>query len=423
MAIYQIFGGKQLSGRVAVSGSKNAALPIISATLLTNQKCVLKNVPDILDVRNLIKILEGLGSKISFEKNVLSIDNSGVDSFEPDPQLVKKLRGSILLLGPLLGRFKEAVMPFPGGDLIGKRPIDTHLQAFRDLGVTVEENGKLHLRAPKLAGAEVILDEMSVTATENAVMAAVGAAGQTEIHLADPSPHVQDLCNFLNALGANISGIGTNDLVISGTGPDVLNKMRGAEYAIISDNDVACSLMNLAAASRSEIIIENIETKFLRAAFIKFREMNVNFEVTERSITVKPPSGPYRAVKIKGGIYPNLMSDCLPPFAVLATQAEGISPIHEWMYEGRLGYIHELSKMGAKAVILDQHRAEITGPTKLHGTNVSSLDVRSGMVLVIAALVAEGKSVLHDVEHIERGYENLVGNLQNLGADIKRMEE
>lgn len=423
MAIYQINGGRELSGRVAVAGSKNAALPILCATLLTREKCVIKNVPDILDIRNLIKILEGLGSKISFEKNILTVDNAAVDSFSPDPGLVKKLRGSILLLGPLLARFKKAVIPFPGGDLIGKRPIDIHLLAFKDLGAEISEGEKLHLQAAELRGTDLILMELSVTGTENAVMAALGATGRTEIHLADASPHVQDLCNFLNALGAKISGVGTNDLVVEGLGPDPAAKLRGAEYTIISDNDVACSIMNLAAATKSEITVENIDTKFLRAAFIKLREMNVNFEVAPKSVTIKKSTGPYRAIKIKGGIYPNLMSDCLPPFAVLATQAEGTSPIHEWMYEGRLGYIHELSKMGAKAVILDQHRAEITGPTRLHGTNVSSLDVRSGMVLVIAALVAEGKSVLHDVEHIERGYENLVENLKAIGADIKRMEE
>lgn len=407
-----------MSGRVSIWGSKNAALPAICATLLTREKCILKNVPDILDVRNLIEILTGLGSKISFEKNIVTVDNSWVNSFEPDEQLVKKLRGSILLLGPLLARFKQVVMPFPGGDLIGKRPIDSHLIAMHDLGAEIIENGKLQLRTDKLIGAEIILNEMSVTATENAIMAAVTAQGQTAIHLAATEPHVQDLCRLLNSMGAKISGIGTHDLKIEG-----VNSLHGVEHTIIFDNEVACSFLNLAAATRSELTVDNIRSEYMYSSIIQFRQMNVNFSVAENSITINKPDGPYKSAKIKTNIYPGLLSDFIPPFAVLATQAEGKSMIHEWMYEGRLGYIHELSKMGAKARILDQHYAEIEGPTQLHGTNVSSLDVRSGMVMVIAALTASGKSVLHDIEHIERGYQNLDQVLRELGADIKRDQE
>ena len=418
MAIFKINGGHTLSGNIRVGGSKNAVLPIICATVLTDEQCVLRNVPDILDVKNLIIILENLGSKVIYENKTITIDNSNINSFRPDPELVKKLRGSILLLGPLLSRFREVEIPHPGGDLIGKRSIDTHLLVFEELGAKVESEHSVHITADKIVGSRIVLDEMSVTATENAIMAAVRAHGTTTIHMAATEPHVQDLCKFLNAMGAKIEGIGSHSITIEG-----VEKLHGAEHDIIFDNEVTTSFINLAAATKSEIIIEKIQPQYLDAALLKFKQMNVNFKVEKDSIHVLKPTGPYRAAKIKSNIHPGLLSDCIPPFAVLATQAEGTTLVHEWMYEGRLGYIHELSKMGAKVRILDQHRAEIEGPTHLHGRNVSSLDVRSGMVLVIAALVAEGKSVLHDVEHVDRGYEHIDLMLKRLGADIERMED
>lgn len=417
MAIYTITGGMPLSGSIKIGGSKNATLPIICATLLTDQKCVLTNVPEISDVYALKAILEDLGSKVTFENHTFTVDNSGVNSYQPKEELVKKLRGSILLLGPLLARFKKVVMPIPGGDLIGKRPIDAHLVAMELLGAKVQHNGRLELSVDKLVGQRIIMTEMSVTATENAIMGAVTADGLTTIHLAATEPHVQDLCHMLNEMGAKISAIGTHDLKIEGVA-----KLNGVEHRIIPDNDVATSYINLAAATKSEMTIENVNPDFLNAAFIQFRQMNVNFEIERNAIRVKKPIGEYKGFQLKTNIFPGLMSDQIPPFVVLATQAEGKTTVHEWMYEGRLGYIHELAKMGANARIIDQHRAEIEGPTKLHGTNVSSLDVRSGMVMVIAALVAEGISVLHDVEHIERGYEGLVEMLKSIGAEIERSE-
>jgi UDP-N-acetylglucosamine 1-carboxyvinyltransferase len=417
MATYTIIGGKELSGTITVGGSKNATLPIICATLLTEEKCTLRNVPEISDVYVMIKILEDIGSVVTFENHTLTIDNSGVKSYQPQSDLVKKLRGSILLMGPLLARFHKVVIPVPGGDLIGKRPIDAHLVGMQELGAKVIEGELLELSVDKLVGKRIIMPEMSVTATENIIMAAVFSSGLTTIHLAATEPHVQDLCNMLNKMGAKISGIGTHDLKIEG-----VEKLGGVDHAIIYDNDVATSYINLAAATKSEMTVENVNPDFLNAAFIQFRQMKVDFEIGKTSVKVNKPKAPYVSFPIKTNIYPGLMSDQIPPFAVLATQAEGTTLVHEWMYEGRLGYMHELAKMGAKARILDQHRAEITGPSQLHGTNVSSLDVRSGMVMIIAALVAEGKSVLHDVEHIERGYEGIVEKLKALGADITRSE-
>jgi len=417
MAIYKIKGAKELSGTVTVGGSKNAILPAMCATLLTKDLCVIRNVPEISDVYNLKSILEKLGSKVTFEDHVLTIDNSKVESFKPDPELVKKLRGSILLLGPLLARFNKVVMPIPGGDLIGKRPIDAHLVALEMLGAKTKIDDLLEVSTKKLVGANIIMVELSVTATENAIMAAVTATGSTVIHLAATEAHIQSLCHMLNSMGAMISGIGTHDLVIAG-----VEKLNGTDFKIIHDNEVACSFINLAAATKSELTIQNVHPEFLAAAFIQFMQMNVNFEVGDTWVKVLKPKEEYTAFKITSNIYPGLMSDYIPPFAVLATQAQGTTQLHEWMYEGRLGYIHELSKMGAKAHIIDQHRAEITGPTELSGTDVSSLDVRSGMVLVIAALVAKGESTLHEIQHIERGYEDIVNKLKAIGADIERVE-
>lgn len=406
-----------MSGKISVSGSKNATLPIICATLLTEEKCVLHNVPGISDVRHLSDILIELGSKINYSNHTLEIDNSAVHSYKPSADLARKFRGSILLLGPLLARFKKVIMPIPGGDVIGKRPLDAHLVALETLGASVNHNHDLQITTKQLKGGKIIMTEMSVTGTENAIMAAACASGRSEIHLAAAEPHVQDLCNFLNAMGARIAGIGTHDLVIEG-----VEKLHGAKHSIIPDSDVACSYINLAAATKSNMTVENIRPEFLDAAMIQFKQMNVNLEVGHDYVKIKKPEGDYKAFPIKTNIYPGLMSDQVPPFAVLATQAYGRSIVHEWMYEGRLGYMHELAKMGANARIIDQHRAEIDGPTPLHGTNVSSLDIRSGMVMLISALVAQGKTVLHDIEHIERGYDNVVDLLKAAGADIERGE-
>lgn len=425
MSSFKIRGGKPLSGTLAVGGSKNAVLPIICATVLNTEPCELLNVPKITDVKNLVSILKGLGSSVDDSiPGKLIIDNSKLNSFSPDAALVKKLRGSILLLGPLLSRFAEAVMPYPGGDFIGRRPIDVHIAALVDMGmekINTEDSPKdaecLHMKNPGIGDAEIVLREPSVTATENAIMAAVNSKSIVKIHLAATEPHIQDLCVFLNSCGAKISGIGTHDLIIEG-----VKKLHGSKHSIIFDGEVACSFLNLAAATKSEITVTGLRTEFLRSPLNKFREMNVNFHDFGDSITIYKPDQPYRApaVKLEGMIYPGMLSDYLPPFAVLATQAEGTTLIHEHMYEGRLGYIHELSKMGANAHIIDQHRAEISGPTKLHGTHVSSLDVRSGVVMVIAALVADGQSVLHDIEHVDRGYESIDEKLRMLGADIAR---
>ena len=417
MERFIIKGGRPLKGEIEVSGSKNAFLPILAATLLTVEPCQIENSPLIQDGENALAILQGLGAKINRQGKKVLVDSSGLNSFMPPAEIVRKFRGSILFAGALLGRCGKVVLPYPGGDIIGSRPLDVHMEAFRALGADISETPEhfLKIEAPKLTGAKITLSEISVTATENALLAAVLAEGETVIKLAATEPHVQDLANFLKKMGAKIEGAGTNTIHIQG-----VKKLNAASHALIPDSDEAMSLAILAAVTRSDIFVKKINPEFLDSGLQKLKAMAVDFELGGDWLHVKKPAGLYRASKIQSGLYPKLMTDQIPPLAVLATQASGVSLIHEWMYEGRLGYINELIKMGANAVALDPHRALIIGPTLLRGNEVKALDVRSGMTMIIAALVAEGESVLNEAFHIDRGYEKIEERLQKLGADIIR---
>lgn len=407
-------------GEIEVSGSKNGLLPILAATLLTTEPCRIENMPLIQDGKNAIAILAGLGAKTDFpEEKIITVQTANLDSFAPPPELVRKFRGSILFAGALLGRCQKAIMPPPGGDIIGNRPLNAHFAVFRALGAKIEETTDhfLKIEASKLKGTKITLPEISVTATENALLASVLAEGETLIKLAATEPHIQDLAAFLNKLGARIEGAGTNIIRVKG-----VKKLNGGRHRLIPDSDEALNLAALAAATRSEILIKNIEPDFLDAGLEQLKAMAVNLEIGANSLKIKKPAAIYRAAKIQSGFYPKLLSDQVPPLAVLATQASGVSLIHEWMYEGRLGYINELVKMGANAVLLDPHRALIIGPTPLRGGEVKSLDVRAGMTLLIAALTAEGESTLNEIEHLDRGFENIEGRLRKLGANIVRKE-
>jgi UDP-N-acetylglucosamine 1-carboxyvinyltransferase len=417
MEYFVIKGGRTLAGEIEVSGSKNALLPLLAATLLTNEPCLIKNVPLIQDGENALLILQGLGAKISRRRDAVLIDTSSVNLFQPPAALVRKFRGSVLFAGALLSRCGRVVMPYPGGDIIGSRPLDVHLEAFRVLGANISQtpDNFLKIEAPRLIGAKIVLSEISVTATENAILASVLAEGETIIKLAATEPHIQNLAAFLKKMGAQIEGAGTNIIHIQG-----VKKLQGAEDAVIPDSDEAMSLAVLAAATRSEVLIKNIEPDFLEAGLQKLKAMAVNFELDKDWLRIKKPLGLYQPSKIQSGLYPKLMTDQIPPLAVLATQASGQSLIHEWMYESRLGYINELIKMGANAVILDPHRALIIGPTPLRGNEVKALDVRSGMTMIIAALVAEGESILNEALHLDRGYQKIEERLQKLGANIVR---
>ncbi|KKU11423.1 MAG: UDP-N-acetylglucosamine 1-carboxyvinyltransferase [Parcubacteria group bacterium GW2011_GWA1_45_7] len=424
MELFTIRGGKPLSGIIPISGSKNAALPIIAATVLNSGITRLYNVPMIQDVLNLCEILRLWGSRITVDQSAhaVTIDNSKlvIQINETIFGLVRKLRGSILLVGSILAKFGSLTIPLPGGDIIGARPLDVHFDGFQSLGAEINQTGEtVTLSVPKgLTGSSMVLKEPSVTATENLIMAAAGAKGETTIKLAAIEPHVQDLCHFLEKFGVGFDGIGTHWITI--LGKDFSSWSQDIEYTIIPDSDEAMNLSALVAATRSEVDLRGIRPEYCEAGINKLQEIGVNVSLVETSMIFRKPTSGYRAAKYQCGLYPKLMSDQIPPFAVLATQANGVSMIQEWMYEGRLGYVTELSKMGANAMILDPHRAIIVGPTSLRGAELKSLDIRAGMTMIVAGLVAEGETTILDAQIIDRGFEAIDNRLRAIGADIIR---
>jgi len=417
MAKLIIEGPSKLKGAVRVSGSKNAALPIICATLLVKGKIKLKNVPQITDVNNLLEILKGLGSNIKLENDILEIDNSHITDNDPDKVLVRRIRASILLAAPLLARRGQVRIATPGGCYIGNRPLDAHFKALEKLGVCiVEEKDTFLLKTEGLRGTEVQLTEMSVTATENAIMAAVGAKGDTVIKMAASEPHVRDLCHFLNNLGAKISGIGTSEILIKGG-----KKLKSGNYEIIGDEIEAGTYLAAAAATNSEIEVSGIDPATMTySIFSKLEEANVNFKKLKNGIKIEK-TAKIRPFKIWTAPAPHFPSDLQAPFGILATQAAGTTLIHETMYEGRLNYLKELRKMGADVSILDPHRAVIIGPARLEGKKITGLDLRAGATLLIAALIAEGTTEIENAEIIDRGYQDSVSKFSKLGGKIKRI--
>ena len=415
---FVISGGKELKGEIEIAGSKNTILPCIAASLLTEEEIILENVPEISDVASMIEILQTLGAEVNYDKpkKILAVNSKKVSSFEITETLGKKLRASILLSGPLLGRFKKAALPYPGGDNIGRRPLTTHLNALIKLGVSKKENDLLELNAENFKSAPIILEEPSVTATENTILASVLMPGTTEIHLAAAEPHVQNLIALLNLMGAKISWKDIGVIKIDG-----VKKLKGAEFKMNPDEIEISGFAALAAATRSSILLRNVEFKYIDAVLLQLSKMKIPYRKIENDLLIEKNPDQYEAFRIQAGLYPKLISDHLPPFAVLATQAKGESLIHEWLYEGRLKYVEELQKMGASTKILDPHRAIIKGPTRLKGTELISYDVRAGLTVIIAALVAEGETRISGIEHVERGYEKVEQRLQKIGASIKRV--
>lgn len=410
-----IEGGNQLAGELKVYGSKNAALPLISASLLIEGKVILKKVPMILDVLNLLKILEEMGVKIRISNHLVEIDSTNLKEKEPNPEIVGKLRGSILLLAPLLMRFGRVEMAYPGGDVIGVRPINVHLEIFEKLGVQTKADERINLKVKKLTPTKIILQESSVTATENALMCASLIKGKTEIHLAAMEPHVSALARFLKKAGANIRGIGTPFLIIEGR-----KKLKQfVEFEVPPDYLEAGTFIALALATKSEILIKNIRINELSAVFELVNRLGGHYLEGKNSVLVKKTKI-LRGAKIQTGLFPKLATDLQAPFGVVATQAQGFSLIHDWLYEDRLSYLKELKKMGANVEILDPHRAIVIGPTRLVGKEIDSLDIRSGIALLIAGLTAEGKTIIHRAEIVNRGYENIDLRLNKLGAKIKK---
>ncbi len=419
MEKFIIHGGKKLSGQIEVKGYKNAATPIIAACLLTDEKCLIKNVPRIGDVFSMIEIIESMGVKISWlNENTLSVKAGTVNPEKTDFTPVKRMRSSILLLGPLLARCKKFKMPQPGGCVIGARPVGSHFTALEKLGAEItKENGFYKFEAKNLAGKEIVLPEFSVTATENLMMASALAPGTTIIKIAAVEPQVQDLAKFLKKMGAEIKFGAFNTIFVKG-----VKKLHGASHTVIPDPIEAGTFIIAGIAAKSEITVKNAIGEHLDLTLEKLKEMGAKFERDKNTLAIKPISG-LMAAKIEARIFPGIPTDLQALFGILATQAQGTSLIHDTLYEGRLGYINELNKMGANAIICDPHRALITGPTQLYGAEITSFDLRAGATMLVAALIAQGESVISGIQQIDRGYENIEGRLREIGADIVRVKE
>ena len=418
MDVFEIEGGKPLSGEIAVSGSKNATTPILAATLLTTQTCVLSNVPLIEDVFRMLEILESMGAEIEWrDKRTVAITNRDIDPEKMDIEKVKRIRSSILLFGSLSARFDAFSLYHPGGCVIGARPVGTHFDALEKLGVRITQQEKSYrVDASERKAAKVVLREMSVTATENAMMLAAGMAGKTTIRIAAAEPHVEDLGRFLVAMGADIKGLGTHTLEITGTGALV-----GAEHTIIPDANEAATFLILGAATGSTLTVKHAREDHLDIVLEKLREFGTDFIIEEDAITVVPGKRLRAITKLDTRTYPGVPSDVQAPFGVLATQAEGDTLIFDTIFEGRFNYVPELEKMGARATVLNPHQVIVRGGTKLHGTTIRSYDLRAGVSLIIAALCAEGKTVIEDIYQVDRGYERIEERLRKLGARIERI--
>lgn len=421
---YIIEGNRPLSGKIKAGGNKNAALPCLCAALLTDQKVVLRNIPEIEDVKVMMNVMRELGVEIEkIEDGVFSLEAKNINTVVVPKEGAQKMRASILLAGPLLARCRRAVLPPPGGDVIGRRRLDTHFLAFEALGAEIHIDSEFKIQGDRLVGADLFLDEASVTATENAVMAAVLSEGKTTITNAACEPHVQDLCRMLRAMGANITGIGSNLLFIEG-----VKELHGADFTIGADFMEVGSFIGLAAVTHSRLEIENACPEHMRMTQLAFEKLGIRWEVNgnniivpaEQKLKVKADLGG-AVPKIDDAPWPGFPADLTSIMTVVASQVEGMVLIHEKLFESRMFFVDKLISMGARIVLCDPHRAVVSGPSKLHGAKLSSPDVRAGMAMIIAALCAEGVSKIQNIYQIERGYENIVGKLISIGAAIERV--
>jgi UDP-N-acetylglucosamine 1-carboxyvinyltransferase len=422
---FVIEGARPLNGRIRAAGNKNGALPILAACLLTEEEVVLHDVPRILDVLAMIDLLIDLGAEVEWiGTNDVRVRAANITKTELDEDLGKLIRASVLLAGPLLARFGSAIVPPPGGDVIGRRRVDTHIHAFEQFGAKIDANRKFTMTADRLVGKDIFLDEASVTGTENAVMAASLAKGETVLGNAACEPHVQDLCRFLVALGAQIEGIETNVLRIHG-----VDSLHGAEYTIGPDHIEIASFIGLGAITEGEIVIENCRPKDLVAVMPVFRRLGVKMESNGSEIRVL--DGQELVInddiggaipKIDDGPWPAFPADLTSIAVAVATQARGTVMIFEKMFENRLFFVDKLVGLGARIILCDPHRVVVTGPAPLYGERMSSPDIRAGMAMLLAALCAEGTSTIGNVREIDRGYERIDERLRALGASIQRVE-
>ena len=425
MPSFIVTGGRELSGTIRPGGNKNAALPVLAATMMSAEPVTVRNVPRIRDVATLLEIMDSLGADVAWTgANEVRVDAANATAGDLDPALAERIRASILLAGPLLARFGSLSLPPPGGDVIGRRRLDTHLLAFRALGAEVETSSGLDIRARSLAGADMFLDEPSVTATENAIMAASLARGETVIRNAAAEPHVQDLCHLLNAMGARISGIGTSRLVIRGAA-----SLGRADYTIGADHVETGSFIGLAAVTRSRLVIEDAPLEHLDSILIGFRRLGIDCRVDGRDLVVDGREDPVIRMdafghlpKVDDGPWPAFPADLTSIAVVAATRARGTILIHEKMFESRMFFTDKLVSMGARIILCDPHRVVVVGPSPLRGARLESPDIRAGMAILIAALGATGQSRIRNVGQIERGYERIDQRLRALGACIERRD-
>jgi UDP-N-acetylglucosamine 1-carboxyvinyltransferase len=422
---FVIEGGQPLSGRVRAAGNKNGALPVLAACLLTSEPVVLSNVPRIRDVDTMIALISALGADVEWTgENEVRVHAADVSSHELDPDLARRIRASFLLAGPLLARLGRASVPPPGGDVIGRRRLDPHIHALAELGAEIDIGDRFELRTSGLRGKHIFLDEASVMATENTVMAAVLTPGETVVGNAACEPHIQDLCRFLVTLGARIEGIESNVLRIEG-----VDSLSGGEWRICPEHIEVGSFIGLAAVTGSDVTIDGIDAKDLAAILPIFERLGIHCEIEGTSLRVPPDQELViqddlggQIPKIEDGPWPAFPADLTSIAVIVATQARGTVLIFEKMFESRLFFVDKLVSMGARIILCDPHRAVVTGPTKLYGQQMSSPDIRAGMAMLLAALCAEGTSTIGNIGEIDRGYERIDERLRSLGARIERIE-
>jgi UDP-N-acetylglucosamine 1-carboxyvinyltransferase len=405
-----------LGGRIKASGAKNAALPIIAASLLGTGKSKLKGIPDLRDVNNLVEILADLGAKVDFSENEININSDLVNKYRTGDELARKIRASYYTLGALLGRYGQASSILPGGCDIGNRPIDLHLKGFAALGADVQlKHGLVKLKADKLEGAKIYLDYPSVGATMNIMLAAVHAEGKTIIENVAREPEIIDLANYLNIMGANIKGAGTDIIKIKG-----VKELKGTDYTIIPDRIEAGTYMMATATIGGEVVIDNVLVEHVRSLIAKLKEMGVEIIEAPDRVKVKAPER-LKGVDVKTMPYPGFPTDMQSQFMSLLTQAEGENVVIETVFENRFGHVDELRRMGAKIKV--DGRSAVVAKTPLEGTQVEATDLRAGAALIIAGLAAEGETEVCNIHHIERGYEDITEKLQGIGANIELINE
>ena len=425
MESFVIEGGRSLAGTVRASGNKNGALPILAASILASDEVRLSNVPRIRDVETMVELLSFVGARAEWTgANEVVVDPTTVETTDLDPELSREIRASFLLAGPLLARFGRVAVPRPGGDVIGRRRLDTHVHAFAALGADVALDGVYLLSSDRLKGTRMYLDEASVMGTENAIMASVLAEGETVLGHAACEPHIQDLCRFLVSLGADIRGIGSNVLHIGG-----VDQLGGGDFRIGPDHIEVASFVGLAAATGGDVVVEDVEPDDLISIVPAFRKLGIEMEVADSKVRVSADQRleieddvGSQIPKIESGIWPAFPADLTSIAVTVATQARGTILIFEKMFESRLFFVDKLVSMGARIILCDPHRVVVTGPATLYGERLESPDIRAGMAMVIAALSAEGTSTIGNIRQIDRGYERIDERLRGIGAAIERVE-